>query len=375
MPDESHELFRQTCLRFAKQKIAPYVAEWEEAGSFPRELYRDAAQAGLLGVSYPQELGGGGGDMLHALIATETLLTGGSAGVVASLGSMDIALPPIMVLGTDEQKRRFVRPCTAGEAIAALAITEPGAGSDVAGVTTRAVRQGDHYLLDGAKLYITSGVRADFVSVLARTGPDPHGGLTFFVVERGMPGFSVSRALKKTGWWASDTAELSFEAVRVPVENRIGEEGSGFLALMRNFQQERLALAFYGHSTAAIVLEDAIEWAKQRRAFGRPIVGFQVTRHKLARMATQVNVARNFNYAIAERVVAGEYLVAEVSMAKNFSAEIAQEVCYEAVQILGGMGFMRESRVERLSRDARLLPIGGGTSEIMNEVIAKQLGL
>jgi acyl-CoA dehydrogenase len=375
MLDESHELYRQTCLRFAKEKIAPHVAEWEEAGSFPRELYHEAARAGVLGVSYPEQLGGGGGDMLHALIATESLLTGGSAGVVASLGSMGIALPPILVLGSDEQKRRFVPPCIAGEKIAALAITEPGAGSDVSGVRTRAVRDGDCYVLDGAKLYITSGVRADFVSVLARTGPEPHGGLTFFVVERGMPGFSVSRALKKTGWWASDTAELSFDGVRVPIENRIGDEGSGFLALMRNFQHERLALAFYGHSTAAIVLEDAIEWAKQRNAFGRPIIGFQVTRHKLARMAMQVNVARTFNYSIAERVVGGEYLVAEVSMAKNFSAEIAQHVCYEAVQILGGMGFMRESRVERLSRDARLLPIGGGTTEIMNEIIAKQLGL
>jgi acyl-CoA dehydrogenase len=373
--NETHELFRQSCLRFAKEKIAPYVAEWEEAGSFPRELYTDAARAGVLGVSYPEELGGGGGDMLHALIGIEALLTGGSSGVVASLGSLGIALPPILVLGSDEQKRRFVPPALAGEKIAALAITEPNTGSDVAGIKTRAERDGDSYVLSGAKLFITSGVRADFVSVLARTGPDPHGGLTFFVVERGMPGFSVSRALKKTGWWASDTAELAFDAVRVPLENRIGDEGSGFVSLMRNFQYERLALAFYGHATAAIVLEDAIAYAKERQAFGRPIAGFQVTRHKLATMATKVNVARTFNYSIAERVMAGEYLVSEVSMAKNFSAEIAQEVCYEAVQIFGGMGFMRETRVERLSRDARLLPIGGGTSEIMNEIIAKQLGL
>ncbi len=373
--DESHELFRQTCLRFAKEKIAPFSPEWEEAGTFPRELYVEAARAGLLGVAYPEELGGGGGDMLHALIGTEALLTGGSSGVVASLGSCGIALPPILVLGSDEQKRRFVPPVLAGEKIAALAITEPGTGSDVSGVSTRAVRDGDDYLLSGSKLFITSGVRADFVSVLARTGPDAHGGLTFFVVERDMPGFSVSRALKKTGWWASDTAELSFENVRVPAANRIGEEGSGFIALMRNFQHERLALAFYGHATAQIVLDDAIEYAKERRAFGRPIAGFQVTRHKLAQMATQVNVARTFNYSIAQRVVDGEYLVAEVSMAKNFSAKVAQEVCYEAVQIFGGMGYMRETRVERLSRDARLLPIGGGTSEIMNEIIAKQLGL
>lgn len=373
--EEHYELYRQTCLRFAKEKIAPFAAEWEEAELFPRELYREAAEAGVLGAAYPAEYGGGGGDMLHGLIGLEALLAGGSSGVVAGLGSLGIALPPILVLGTEEQKRRFCPPVLAGDKIAALAITEPGTGSDVAGISTRAVRDGKDYILSGAKLFITSGVRADYVSVLARTGADKHGGLTFFVVEKGMPGFTVSRALKKTGWRASDTAELSFDDVRVPEDNRIGEEGSGFQALMRNFQHERLALAFYGHATAAIALEDALTYAKERQAFGRPLVGFQVTRHKLARMATEVEAARTLNYACALRVRDGEYLVKEVSMAKNFSADVAQRVCYEAVQILGGMGFMRETRVERLSRDARLLPIGGGTSEIMNEIIAKGLGL
>jgi acyl-CoA dehydrogenase len=373
--DESHELFRNTCLRFAKEKIAPFVNEWEEAGEFPRELYREAAAAGVLASALPEEYGGGGGDMLHGLIGVEALLTGGSSGVVASLGSLGIALPPILFLGSEEQKQRFVPPVASGEKIAALAITEPGTGSDVAGISTRAVRDGNDYVINGAKLFITSGVRADYVSVLARTGPDKHGGLTFFVVERGMKGFSVSRALKKTGWWASDTAELAFEDVRVPEANRIGDEGSGFLALMRNFQNERLALAFYGHGTAAIVLEDALAYARERQAFGRPLVGFQVTRHKLARMATLVEASRAMDYSIALRVRDGEYLVKEVSMAKNFAAEVAQNVCYEAVQILGGMGYMRETRVERLSRDARILPIGGGTTEIMNEIIAKGLGL
>jgi len=373
--DESHELFRQTCLRFAREKIAPYAHDWEEAGSFPRQLYGAAAEAGILGVSVPAEYGGGGGDLLHSLVTIEALLTGGSSGVVASLGSFGIAIPPIMFLGSDEQKRRFVPPVVAGEKIAALAITEPGTGSDVAGIRTRAVREGDEYVLTGSKQFITSGVRADYVTTLARTGEDTHGGLTFFVVERGMQGFNVSRALKKTGWWASDTAELAFDGVRVPLANRIGEEGSGFTALMRNFQGERLALAFYGHATAEIVLGDALEYAKERRAFGRPIAGFQVTRHKLAGMATKVTAAKSFNYSVARRVADGEYLVGEVSMAKNFASQVAQEVCFEAVQILGGMGYMRETRVERLSRDARLLPIGGGTSEIMNEIIAKHLGL
>jgi acyl-CoA dehydrogenase len=373
--DESHELFRQTCLRFAREKIAPHAHEWEEAGSFPRELYREAAAAGILGVSVPVEYGGGGGDLLHSLVTIEALLTGGSSGVVASLGSFGIAIPPIMFLGSDEQKRRFVPPVVAGEKIAALAITEPGTGSDVSGIRTRAVRDGDDYVLTGSKQFITSGVRADYVTTLARTGEDKHGGLTFFVVERGMQGFGVSRALKKTGWWASDTAELAFDGVRVPAANRVGEEGSGFTALMKNFQGERLALAFYGHATAEIVLGDALEYAKERRAFGRPIAGFQVTRHKLAAMATKVAAAKSFNYSVARRVADGEYLVGEVSMAKNFASQVAQEVCFEAVQILGGMGYMRETRVERLSRDARLLPIGGGTSEIMNEIIAKHLGL
>ncbi|MEB2311781.1 MAG: acyl-CoA dehydrogenase family protein [Sorangiineae bacterium] len=373
--DESHELFRQTCERFTSEHLTPHALEWEEAGEFPRELYAKAAAAGILGVSFPEEYGGGGGDVLHAMISVETSLECGSSGLVAGLGSLGIALPPILFLGDDEQKRRFIPPVLAGQRIAALAITEPGTGSDVAGIRTRAVREGDGYRIDGAKTFITSGVRADQVTLLTRTGPDKHGGLTFFVVERGTPGFTVSRALKKTGWWASDTAELSFDGVRVPAENRLGNEGSGFLALMQNFQNERLALAVYGHATAAIALEDALAYAKEREAFGRKLVGFQVTRHKLARMATRVAAARTFNYDVARRVAAGEYLVGEVSMAKNFAAEVAQEVCYDAVQILGGMGYMRETRAERLSRDARLLPIGGGTTEIMNEIIAKHLGL
>jgi acyl-CoA dehydrogenase len=373
--DETHEHHRRNVLRFVETEITPYVVEWEEAGEFPRELYKKAATAGLLGASFPEQYGGGGGDLLHSFVSTEAMLTAGSTGVAAGLGSLGIALPPVLFLGTEEQRQRFVPPVLAGEKVAALAITEPGAGSDVAGVSTKAERQGDRYVLNGSKLFITSGVRADFVSVLARTGPDPHGGLTFFIVEKGMPGYSVSRSLKKTGWWASDTAELAFDNVEVPIENRIGDEGSGFIALMRNFQSERLGLAVMGHATAEIALEDALAYAKQRNAFGRPLVGFQVTRHKLASMSTKVTIAKTFNYELARRVMAGEYLVGETSMAKNFSSQVAIEVCYDAVQILGGTGFMRETRVERLSRDARLLPIGGGTTEIMNEIIAKRLGL
>ena len=370
-PTGEHALFRDLCARFTREHLTPHAFEWEEAELFPAEVYRMAGALGVLAAGFPEAYGGAGVDPLMPLVGLEAMMRCGSTGVVAGLGSHNIALPPVLILGDEAQRQRFVPPVLRGERIAALAITEPGCGSDVAGLRTRAVRDGDHYVLDGTKLYITSGVRADQVSVLARTGPDPHGGLTFFVVERGMPGFSASRALKKTGWRASDTAELVFEGCRVPVSHRIGDEGSGFIALMQNFQSERLALAFMGHATAEVALEDAIAYARERQAFGKSIGKHQVIRHKLAEMATQVAAARTLSWSCARRVAAGEVDVAAVSMAKNFAAQVAVDVCHEAVQIHGGMGFMRETRVERLSRDARLLAIGGGTTEVMNELIAR----
>lgn len=372
--DESHRMYYETCLKFAEKEIAPYAYEWEEAESFPRELYAKAGEAGILGASFPTEYGGAGGDVLHTVVQIEAMLRGGSTGVTVGLGSLGIALPPILILGNESQKQRWVPPALRGQKIAALGVTEPGTGSDVAGVRTRAVRDGDSYVLNGSKMFITSGARADFVTVLARTSDDPHGGLTFFVVERGTPGFSVSKSLKKMGWRASDTAELVFTDCRVPVENRLGEEGSGFLALMQNFQGERLALACYGHASAQIALEEAERYAKERFAFGKPIMGFQVTRHKLARMATLVRAAKTLNYTVAQRMSQGMSVIEEVSEAKNFACEVAAEVCDHAVQIFGGMGYMRETIVERLYRDVRLLPIGGGTTEIMNEIIARVRG-
>jgi acyl-CoA dehydrogenase len=373
--DDTHRLLRESCRRFAETEIAPFAVEWEEAGGFPRDLYHKAAQAGLLGVGFPEAVGGAGGGPLHVLMVIEGMLRGGSTGVVVGLGSLGIALPAVVQTGDASLIDRFARPVLAGERIAALAVTEPGTGSDVAGIRTRAVRDGGDYVVSGSKLFITSGVRADFLTTLVRTGDDPHGGLTFFVIERDRSGVSVSRALKKTGWWASDTAELAFDAVRVPAENRIGDEGTGFLVVMRNFQMERLALAGYGVATAELALEASIAYAKERQAFGRPLAGFQVTRHKIADMATRVTAAKALVYQVAARIDAGEYCVKEVSMAKNVAAETAVDVTYDAVQIHGGMGYMRESLVERLSRDARLLPIGGGTQEIMKEIIAKSIGL
>ena len=363
--------YRDMCIKFTRDHIEPHVIDWEEAHEFPRELYTKAGEAGILGAGFPESYGGSGGDSLYAYTASEAMITAGSTGVVVGLQSLGIALPPILSLGSETQKMRFIPPVLSGTKIAALGVTEPGAGSDVSGIRTTAVRDGDHYILNGSKLFITSGVRADYVTVLARTGPGKHDGLTFFVVEKGTPGFLASRALKKTGWWASDTAELAFDQCRVPVENRLGDEGSGFVAVMQNFVSERLSLAFYGHATAEVALHEAIAYAKEREAFGKPLKNFQVIRHKLARMATQVRAAKTLNYDLVQRVRRGEQPVGEVCMAKNFSSEVAMDVCYEAVQIFGGMGYMRETKVERLSRDARLLPIGGGTAEIMNEVIAQ----
>ncbi len=369
--DESHHAFAESCRRFALDVIAPNAEAWEEAGEFPRELYRQAAEAGVLAPTQDEALGGGGGDVFHGVVAGIELLRGGSTGVQVGLGSLQIAIPPIVMLGSDDQLDRFVRPVLAGERIAALAITEPNTGSDVASVRTRARREGPDgdYVLSGAKTYITSGVRADVVVVLARTDDDPHGGLTFFVVEKGMPGFEVSRALRKTGWWASDTAELSFDDVRVPAANRLGEEGTGFATLMKDFESERLMLAINGTALATLSLEHALAYAKQREAFGRPISKFQVIRHKLADMRTRVASAQALTFAVADRMRRGEPCVDQVAMAKNHASDVAREVCWQAVQIFGGMGYMRETVVERFARDARLLPIGGGTQEVMNEII------
>ncbi len=373
---EAQKILQETARRFAREEILPHSHEWEEAGEFPRELYEKAGSIGLLGVGFPEELGGVGGGALEILMSIEGLMEGMTTGVTVGLGSHQIALPPVVEFGSDPLRRRIVDEVLRGEKIAALAITEPGAGSDVAGITTRATRRDDgSYRINGAKTFITSGVRADYLTVLTRTSDDKHGGLTFFVVERDREGLSISKPLKKTGWWSSDTAELGFDDVVVPEENRLGAEGTGFLALMKNFQLERLALAGYGYTTAALALRLAREYVEERRAFGRPLKGFQVLRHRLADMATKTLAARVLTFEVARAIDRGESCFEEVAMAKNLTAETAVAVTYDAVQIFGGAGYMRETVVERLSRDARLLPIGGGTQEIMKEIISRQMGL
>jgi acyl-CoA dehydrogenase len=370
---ESHDILRRTVARFVEREITPFVDEWEEAGEFPRELYRKAAEVGIFGVAYPEELSGFESDLFHEIVVSEELVKCGSGGVAAGLMSHGIALPPIVALGTPEQKERFIPPVLSGERIAALGITEPGGGSDVANLRTRAVRDGDCYVVNGVKTMITSGSRADQVTLAVRTGGPGHRGVSLLVVDTDSPGFSVSKKLRKMGWWASDTAELVLEDVRVPADNLLGEEGSGFYGIMHNFQKERLYLALMANSTAQLALDKSIAYSKEREAFGKPIAGFQVTRHKLVEMATLVEVSREFTYRIAAKIQAGENMVKEISMAKIFSAEMCDKVCHAAVQIHGGYGYMREFGVERLYRDSRILSIGGGTTEIMKEILSKMI--
>lgn len=373
--DDSHRSLRASAEAWVAQHILPHAEQWEEAGAFPLALHAQAARAGLVGTVYPEVVGGDGGDVFHGLVVAEALIRGGSVGTAMGLGSHAIALPPILALGTPEQQRRFVPPVLRGEKVACLAITEPGAGSDVAGIRTRARRDGDHYVLNGAKTFITSGQRADLVTLAVRTGGDPddpatrHDGISLIIVERGTPGFSSGRPLRKMGWWASDTAELFFEDCRVPVDNLLGGEGAGFLGIMANFVSERLLLAASAVATARLALEDTRAWLASRHAFGRALQGFQVPRHALAEMATAEAGARAFVATIAERHRRGEDVSAEVAMAKNHAVAACAFVCDKAVQLHGGMGYMRECRVERLFRDQRLYAIGGGTTEIMNEVI------
>lgn len=368
-----HEMARQTVRRWVERELLPHVDVWEEAGEFPRELYARQAELGIAGVGYPEEYGGVGGDAFMRIAVLEELMRCTSGGLVAGLGSYGIALPPILAFGTHEQKERFVRPVLEGKRIAALGITEPGGGSDVASLQTTAVRDGDHYIVNGSKTFITSGCRADLVTLAVRTGGTGAHGVSLIVVEGETPGFTRSKPLKKMGWWASDTATLYFEDCRVPAENLIGEENMGFYAIMINFQMERLTLAVMANMTAQIALEEAMRYVQEREAFGKPLLGFQVTRHKLVDMATKVEVSREYAYRVAAKINAGEDCVKEISMAKNFACEVSDFVTYAAVQLFGGYGYMREYIVERLYRDNRILSIGGGTQEIMKEIISKRL--
>jgi acyl-CoA dehydrogenase len=372
---ESHQMIRETVRKFVAREILPHVEKWEEEGTFPMELYKKAGDAGLLGLGSPAEYGGTPADIFHQVAYTEEIMRCGSTGLVSSLGCSAIAVPPILALGTEAQKQKYVPPVFAGDQIAVLAVTEPSGGSDVANLLTRAVRKGDKYIVNGSKTFITSGTRADYCTTAVRTGGPGHSGISLLIIEKGTPGFTVSKKLEKMGWLASDTAELSFDDCEVPVENLIGEENKGFVGIMLNFQKERLYLAVQAYAAAQLALELSIKYARERFAFGKALRDFQVTRHKLAEMATLVEATRQFNYSVAAKIYKGVNAYKEACMAKNFATKACDRVVYDAVQIHGGYGYCREYLVERLYRDSRLFSIGGGTYEIMNEVISKQMEL
>jgi acyl-CoA dehydrogenase len=375
---EEHELLRRTVRSFVEKEVWPEVDRWEERGEIPRAVWRRLGELGLLGLEYPERYGGAGADLLSTVVLHEELARSRSAGFAASVAvHTDMASPHLAGSGTEAQKTRYLPGLCRGELVCAIAVTEPGGGSDVAAIRTRARRDGDSWVLDGSKTFITNGVNADVYFVAARTAePRPgarHAGISMFIVEKGTPGFAVTRKLEKMGWRASDTAELSFADCRIPAENLLGEEGAGFRAIMRNFQRERLVAAIGCVAASAQALEDAIAYTRTRTAFDRRLADFQALRHSIADLATQVEAARALVYAAVERFASGQDATREVSMAKLFATETANRVAYGAGQLFGGYAYMREFPIERFYRDMRVWTIGAGTSEIMREIVARRL--
>jgi acyl-CoA dehydrogenase len=369
-----HEAFRAQVRRFVDREVAPFIEQWETAGELPRELHRKAAEAGFLGVGFPEAYGGiEVPDAFYGVVLTEELARAGSGGLIASLLSHGIASPPVMHAGTPEQKERFLAPVLAGEKIAALAITEPGGGSDVANLRTLARREGEHYIVNGAKTFITSGMRADLLTVAVRTGDAGLGGVSLLVIEADSPGFSRSK-LDKMGWWCSDTATLYFENCRVPAANRIGAENAGFMAIMLNFNNERIMLAAQAWAFARVCYDEALGYARERQTFGKPLIARQVIRHKLVDMRMRIDAVKAQLDILCWRVSRKQMPIAEVCMLKNLATRTLEDVAGEAVQIFGGAGYLRGAKVERIFRETKVLSIGGGASEIMKDLAARQLG-
>ncbi len=372
---ERQEL-RKTVRSFVERQILPHLDEWERDGELPRTLHREAAELGLLGAGFPESVGGEGGDLVDAvLICEEFHQAGASGGVFASLFTSGIALPHLATAGDPEQIEKWVRPTLRGELIGSLAITEPGGGSDVGHLRTTAVRDGDHFVVNGSKTFITSAVRADFVVTAVRTGGPGASGVSLLVIEKGTPGFEVARKLDKMGWRASDTAELSFVDARVPAANLVGEENSGFAQIAQAFLTERIALAAQAYASAQRCLDLTLAWVRDRETFGRPLISRQSVQNTVTEIARRTDVARVYTRALVERsLVSNEDFIAEVCFAKNTAVEAGEWVANQAVQLFGGLGYMRESEVERQYRDMRILGIGGGTTEILTGLAAKRLG-
>jgi citronellyl-CoA dehydrogenase len=373
---DAHGELRLTIKRFLEKEVQPHLSEWEET-LFPDSIMKRFGEMGLLGLRYDPEFGGQGGDYFSAIVLSEEMAKAGCGGLgMAVAVQAEMATPPLNKFGTHEQKRRWLVPAISGDAIAAIAMTEPDAGSDLANIQTVARKDGDHWVVNGRKIFITNGARASWVLLVTKGDRERgHKGYNLLMVERGTPGFTVTRTLEKLGMHSSDTAELLFEDCRVPLGNLIGEEGEGFKNLMWELQGERLIAACGAVAGAQRVFEYAMDYARNRTAFGKPIAEHQVIKHKLVDMATEVNMVRAFVYETAKRWDEGDYPVREITQAKLRATQIAVEVADEAIQILGGHGYMREFPVERAWRDARLARIGAGTDEIMKEIIAKTYGL
>ena len=373
--EAEHEAFREAVRRFVDSELKPHVAQWESDEWFPDEVFHRLAELGWLGINVDERYGGQGAGPIYGAVFSEELARCGSGGVAAGIGAhIGIATPPINRFGSEDQKQRYLVPAVRGEKIGALAITEPGGGSDVAAARTRAERVEGGWVVNGAKTYITNGVRADFYVTAVRTRPEGgHGGMSFLIVDKGA-GITASK-LRKLGWHASDTAEIAFDDVFVPEENLLGELDRGFYLIMANFVGERLGMALVALGEMRESFQRTLAYARERSAFGRPIGSFQAIRHKFAEMATTIDASAALTYGALRRHVAGEDAVREVTMAKLFTQRANVRVQDECLQIHGGAGYMREFGIERALRDARLGPIGGGTDEIMREILGRGMGL
>lgn len=369
-----HELFRKTVRDFAEKDLLSHKEEWERARGFPREVFKQAGDLGILGVCFPEEVGGSAGDWWFKVVFCEEIVRCKMAGLAMDLMvQADIATPIISILGTEEQKREFLIPAVKGEKIAALGITEPGCGSDVASITTRAVSDGDDYVISGAKTYITNGGRADFITLAVRTGGPGYQGISLVTFPTDTKGFAVGKKLEKLGNHSSDTALLFFENCRIPKRYVIGEENQGFLYIMKNFQGERLVAAITCVSGSELTLNETIQYCRERQAFGKRVIDYQVWQHKFAELATQLEAAKRLNYHAVSLFQAGIECSKEISMAKLFAGDLAQRVAYDCLQAHGGAGYMEEYDLARFTRDIRLMTIGGGSSEIMKEIIVKRM--
>jgi alkylation response protein AidB-like acyl-CoA dehydrogenase len=371
---EEHEVFRESFREFLHKEVVPHIEKWEKTGEIERFIWTKFGEMGYFGLSYPEAYGGLDLDMFYMVIFLEELQKINSGGFAAAMWAhVYLAMTHLNKEGDERIKQEYLAPSIEGEKIGCLCITEPFGGSDVAGMRTTAVKEGDHYIINGSKTFITNGVFSDYLIVAAKTDPDSkHFGMSIFLIDRDTPGVSATK-LDKLGWRASDTGEIAFDNVKVPAQNLMGEEGKGFPYIMQHFALERLIMGINAHARAEYAVDYAIQYMSERKAFGQTIDKFQALRHKVAEMASEVEMCKEFNYAIAKRLDQGEYAVKEASMSKLLSTKMADQVIYDCLQLLGGYGYMEEYPMARLLRDSRLGPIGGGTSEILKEIIAKMV--